>query len=181
VARITGQAIEPYMKANVFTPFGMTASGYVWNEEIAKRMARPHDRTGKPEENKKSKPADAARYGSSGALLTTPDDYAKFLLEVIDPKPADEFRLSAASLREMLRPQVKTDAYLYKSSWGLGWQIRHAENGDIIGHGGDNEGFHAACGASVARKSAYVVMTNGENGWELIQRRLAEDLVAHVL
>jgi CubicO group peptidase (beta-lactamase class C family) len=169
------------MKANLFAPFGMTSSGYVWTKAFAERMARPHDSIGKPLDNKKSTVADVARYGSSGALLTTPADYAKFLIEVIDPKAADAFRLNEASRKEMLRPQVKVDAYLYASSWALGWQVRHANWGDVIGHGGDNLGFHAMCGASVERRSGYVVMTNGEAGWQLIQRKLAEDLVFRVL
>ncbi len=181
VARLTRQPIEPYMAANLFTPFGMTSSGYAWTREFAQRMARPHGTAGNPKENKKSTAADVARYGSSGALLSTPGDYAKFLLEVIDPKPADAYRLNAASLKEMLRPQVKVSAYLFPCSWALGWQVRHSEGGDVILHGGDNEGFHSMCGASVERKSGFVVMTNGEDGWQLIQRRLVEDLVARVL
>jgi len=181
VERLSGQPIEPYMKANLFAPFGMVSSGYVWNQEFEKRMARPHDSMGKPTDNKKSTVADAARYGSSGALLTTPAEYAKFLVEVIDPKPADAFRLNPTSLKEMVRPHVKVNAYLFPSAWALGWQIRHAAYGDVICHGGDNEGFHSMCGASVARKSGFVVMTNGENGYQLIKQKLFEDLVLRVL
>ena len=48
-----------------------------------------------------------ASYGVAGGLCTTPTDYAKFLIEVIDPKPSDAFRLKKESLEEMLRPQVK--------------------------------------------------------------------------
>lgn len=181
VARLTRQPIEPYMSANLFGPFGMTSSGYAWTKAFAERMARPHGTAGNPKENKKSTGADVARYGSSGALLSTPTDYARFLLEVIDPKPADAFRLSAASHKEMLRPHVKVSAYLFPCSWSLGWQVRHTDDGDVICHGGDNEGFHSMCGASVERKSGFVVMTNGEDGWQLIQRRLSEDLVSRVL
>lgn len=65
-------------------------------------------------------PVDAARYGSAGNLHSTAKEYAKFLVEIIDPKPEDAFRLSAASLHEMLRPQVKITDTL---SWGLGWAI----------------------------------------------------------
>jgi hypothetical protein len=57
--------------------------------------------------DRNSTPIEAARYGSAGNLHSTAKDYAKFLIEIIDPKPPDAFRLSAASLHEMLRPQVK--------------------------------------------------------------------------
>ncbi len=163
--------IEAYMKANLFAPFGLTSSGYVWNGTFERRMARPHDRKGRPLDNKKSTATDAARYGSSGALLTTPTDYAKFLIEVMDPKPSDAFRLNEASLKEMLRPQVKVELNdEYSISWSLGWRIAQTRDGDFFSHGGDNAGFHSIAEASVDRKSAFVIMTNGDNGPELLKR-----------
>jgi hypothetical protein len=48
-----------------------------------------------------------ARYGAAAALLTTRTDYAKFLLEFLNPKPPDNLRLNEASRTEMLRSQVK--------------------------------------------------------------------------
>jgi len=35
-------SIDAYMKANVLVPFGMTSSGYFWNDTIEKHMARGH-------------------------------------------------------------------------------------------------------------------------------------------
>jgi CubicO group peptidase (beta-lactamase class C family) len=172
VAHVTGQPIEPFMKANLFAPFGMASSGYVWNDMFEKRLARPHDKKGKPFDNKKSTATDAARYGSSGALLTTPTDYAKFLIEVIDPKASDAFRLTKKRLEEMLHPQVKVDDK-YSSSWALGWQVQYSEKRNVIMHGGDNEGFHAFSAASVDGKSGYVMMTNGENGAGVLKKLMA--------
>jgi len=48
-----------------------------------------------------------AKYGATASLLTTPTDYAKFVLKIIQPKPADAFRLNEKSRQELLRPQVK--------------------------------------------------------------------------
>ena len=53
-------------------------------------------------------------------LHTTPGDYAKFLVEIVDPKPADAFRLNEPSRRDYLRPQFKRDEI---TSSGLGWVI----------------------------------------------------------
>lgn len=171
VAQVTAQPIEQFMKANIFVPFGMASSGYVWNAAFGTLMARPHDQKGNAFDNKKSTAADAARYGSSGALLTTPTDYAKFVIEVIDPKQSDAFRLNKSSLKEMLRPQVRvTDVGEYSISWALGWRVAHTTNGDVINHGGDNKGFHSWADASVERKSGFVIMTNGENGRELLKK-----------
>ena len=74
----------------------------------------------------------------------------------------------------MLRPQVKVDDLI---SWALGWQIIHSEKGNFISHGGDNKGFHAFVVASVERKSGYVIMTNGENGVEVLRKLIMGETV----
>lgn len=157
----TEPSIDAYMKANLLGPFGMASSGYFWNDAMERHMARGHDEKGKRSEmsRKPNGPA-VARYGMVGGLCTTPTDYAKFLIEIIDPKPSDAFRLNKSSLEEMLRPQVKRNA---ESSWALGWEINHTPNGDFLRHGGGNPGFSCLVAASVERKSGYVIMTNGEN------------------
>lgn len=127
-------------------------------------------------DNKKSTATDVARYGSAGALLATATDYAKFLIEVIDPKASDAFRLSKASLTEMLRPQVRVaDGDGYSISWALGWRIAHTVNGDFVSHGGDNTGFHSTAEVSLKDKSGFVILTNGDNGVDLL-KKLAPDI-----
>lgn len=166
---------DTYMTASLLEPFGMHSSGYVWTDTFAKNMARPHDRQGAPLENKKSTAAVVARYGSMGALLTTATDYAKFLIEVIEPKAPDAFRLNTASVKEMLRPQVKVmEGDGYSISWALGWRIAQTPNGTFVSHGGDNTGFHSTAEISVERKSGYVILTNGEGGVDLIKKLAPE-------
>jgi CubicO group peptidase (beta-lactamase class C family) len=168
--KVCGTDIDAYMKANLLTPLGMTSSGYLWNDTLEKHAARPHDRVGKPLTKKKPNAPSVARYGSAGGLHATPTDYAKFLIEVIEPKPSDAFRLKKESLAEMVRPHVKTNDP-FKSSWALGWQILHTERGDLIAHGGYNKGFHSFAAGSVTRKNGYVVMMNGDN--EAVVKKLA--------
>jgi CubicO group peptidase (beta-lactamase class C family) len=169
--------IAAYLSANLLEPFGMTSSGYVWSETFEKHAARPHDAEGKPLTKAKPKPTDAARYAAAGGLHTTPTDYARFLIEVINPKESDAFRLTAASLKEMIRPQVKVDD---SHSWALGWEIYRGLKGDLIMHGGNQKGFHAFAVASVERKSGVVIMTNGDNGWKL-NTRVIEEVVGRYL
>jgi CubicO group peptidase (beta-lactamase class C family) len=160
-----------YMIANLLNPFRMTSSGYVWNEAVGAKMARPHDKNGLPLPIDKRSAVDVARYGSAGALHATPTDLAKFLIEVMSPKPADNYRLNDANRKEMLRPQIDlppldylADGRLLKLSWALGWTVLHLESGDIHCHGGDNEGFHSMCAMSLSKKSGFVVMNNGDGG-----------------
>jgi glycerol-3-phosphate cytidylyltransferase-like family protein len=95
----------------------------------------------------------------------------------MNPKPADAYRLNEASRKEMLRPQVSVPNVSPKMSWALGWQIWHLNKGDIVAHGGDFKGFHSEAAMSVLRKTGFVIMTNGENGTELIWKRLIKDFV----
>lgn len=160
--------IDEYLKKTLLRPFGMSASGYVWNETLEKLTANPHDPNGEPLEKKRPRAPDAARYASAGGLHSTPTEYAKFIIEVLKAPPADEFRLSQASVREMLRPHIKTD-YPFPSSWALGWQINHTPRGDLVQHGGDNTGFRSFAVVSPKHKTACVIMTNGENGTAIIR------------
>ena len=169
--------IDPYLRANVFEPFGMAASVYVWNDTL-RNYAAPHDAEGKPSARRKTRATTAARYGAAGGLHTTPTDYAKFLIEVIKPRASDAFRLSKDSLAEMLRSHAKINDSI---SQALGWQIRHTDNGDFIMHSGGNPGFAAFVVASVQRKSGLVIMTNGDNGHLVIEKLLLGDILHQFL
>ena len=165
------------MAANLLRPFGMTHSGYVWTAAIGRNQAGAHDKEGKPFARRRSSATDVARYGSAGALLTTAVDYAKFLIEVMAPKPADAFRLNPASRAEMLRPQIAVPDSPLPMSWALGWQVWRLEQEQAIAHGGDDDGFHSQSVFLPSRKSGFVVLTNGDGGVDLIWKRLLTDVM----
>lgn len=174
--RVCATDFGDYMEANLLRPFGMNSSGYVWTPAMAEKLARPHDKNGKPMPQKPSTAVDVARYGSAGSLMTTATDYAKFLIEVMQPKPADLYRLNEASRAEMLRPHIEVP-FPFKASWALGWQIWHLEKGDVVAHGGDNDGWHSESAFSPDRKTGFVILTNGDNGASMIWDRLLKPLV----
>jgi CubicO group peptidase (beta-lactamase class C family) len=134
-------------------------------------MAVPHDENGAPKTRGPGKPTDSARYAAAGGLLTTPTDYAKFLIEVLDPKPADPFHLTSKSVADMLRPQINvTSTKDYDVLWSLGWRVVRTKKGIIFNHGGDNPGFHCLAEFSPARKTGYVIMTNGDSGPQFLEK-----------
>ena len=91
----------------------MTSSRIVKDEPYARRIAQPHDRRRQADRgkapNRSGAAADLAIYGAAASLTATTADYGRFLREILDPKPADAFRLSERGLREYLRPQMKRD------------------------------------------------------------------------
>lgn len=185
--RVCASDIDDYIKARLFIPFGMKSSGYVWNPSLAERLALPHDAGGKAMPGHRWSAVEAARWASSGGLLTTPADYARFLIEVMSPRRNDAFRLNRDSLDEMIRPLVRVpdgqrgSAWALGSSWGLGWQLFDTASGPVVAHGGDSPGFHNFAAASIAHKSAFVVMTNGEGGKQVIEQLIAPDSLNRLL
>jgi len=163
------------MESRVIKPLGMTSSSYVLNPHFAKRRARPHDVNGNPLPYRPSRAIDLARYGAAGGLITTPADYAKFLMQIIDPMPQDDHHLSAASLREMTTPQIEVSkADDYTIAWGLGWRIASTPKRVYFGHDGANPGFQCIAEACAADRTGFVLMTNSDNGKKLLEKLAPE-------
>ena len=177
--RVCATDFEEYMSANLLRPFGMNSSGYVLTPAMESSLARPHDKDGKPMQQMAAAAQDVAigvaRYGSAGSLMTTAADYARFLIEVMQPRP-DDYRLNEASLKEMLKPHIEAAGPI-KASWALGWQILHLEQGDVMAHGGDFGGWHSQSAFSPERKTGFVILTNGENGVAMIWNELLPPLM----
>jgi CubicO group peptidase (beta-lactamase class C family) len=163
--RVCATDIDQFLTANVLKPFGMRSSGYFVTDANQRKMALPHDNEGNLLPHGRPTGPSVTRYASAGALLTTPTDYANFIIQILDPKKPDTFRLKKETIEQMLKPHTKVVTGKFTSSWALGWQIQ--DNG-LFNHGGDNNGFHCHSIASRQSKSAFVIMTNGERGAELI-------------
>jgi hypothetical protein len=102
------------------------------------------------------------------------------MLEILAPKGADEFRLRPSTIAQMVRPQVETHDK-YNTAWGLGFAIYRTKNGDIVGHGGDNDGFHCISLMSLSHNAGIVVMTNSEGGSWLLNKLVTGDLLTPFL
>jgi CubicO group peptidase (beta-lactamase class C family) len=176
--KVCATDIDAYMKSNVLSPLGMTSSGYFWDDALEPRLARRHDAGGTPMKMFRPTGPAVARYASAGGLLTTASDYAKFVSAVLEPRDGDPLRLSRKSVSEMLTPQIKVDGAV---SWALGWAVAHPPGGDVIFHAGGTSGTHCLTMASVPRKTAVIVMTNGQNGYKLIEKLKVSDVVTKLL
>ena len=166
VEELTGKSFERFMLDNILKPLGMNSSRITWDLKSVGQIAKPHDETGKRYAGKFSTPGTAAeqaegiaRYGAAAMLLTTPTDYAQFLLEFLSPKPADDFRLNAASRNEMLRPQVKRS-----NGWeGMAWPLEQHEGvPTVFTHAGQDAGWYCFTAGCVERRSGLMIMLNGD-------------------
>lgn len=163
--------IADYLHQNILVPFGMTSSSYLWSEQLGKNAAAAHDVEWKIMEKKHQGAVDMARYASAGGLLTNAKDFAKFIISLFEGKSNDPFRLNAASLAEMFRPQVKLplDEQIDGcTSWALGWGVIESPKGNVIVHSGGHPGFRSLSMASVEKKSGFVALTNSDHGGKVI-------------
>lgn len=69
----------------------------------------------------------------ASSLYSTPTEYARFMSEIIQPSREDAYRLSEASIAEMLKPKIRV---FFSITWGLGWGIQHDSDGESFWHWG---------------------------------------------
>jgi CubicO group peptidase (beta-lactamase class C family) len=176
VEQITGKPLNEYMTEAVFTPLGMTSTGYVWRPDFDALTATGHDSDGKPAELWKPKEA-----GAASTLNTTAKDYALFVEAVLYGKG-----LKPATLHEMETPQIALDPecricikrepkQLSKNLfWGLGWGIQRTEQSNALWHWGDNGVFKCFVMAEPKTKSGVVMFANSQNGLEVAKPVIEE-------
>jgi CubicO group peptidase (beta-lactamase class C family) len=179
VEEITGTSFETFMRENVLRPLGMTSSFITWDMNSVRQIAKPHDESGARIAGKYVTPpagpeaADGiARYGAAAMLMTTPTDYAKFLLEFLSPKPADDSRLNDASRSEMLRPQFTKNDRAWE---GLAWALEQHEGTPMLfTHAGQDAGYYCFTAGSTERRSGLMVMLNGDAYVQFLMAMLAD-------
>ncbi len=190
VERISGEPLEAFMQQNLLQPLGMRNSSFDWNERYEKTAAQGHNEAGErmpgknfyeryrsfsPDQKERIRelqPEDAAP-SAAFSLTSTPSDYARYMIEIMQPSPRDGSRLSEKTLAEMLKPQAKvTDAI----SWGLGWGLEHNPDGDVFWHWGNATTLqHFAVGYK-RQGMGIIIMTNSSNGL-----RLCKELVPRAI
>ena len=178
VVEVTGKPFEAFMRDDILLPLGMTSSRVTWDLEYATRIAKPHDENGKRYAGKFVTPATGtereegmARYGAAATLMTTAADYAQFLLALVNSTPADDHRLSEASLREMMRPQVEKTTNTWE---GLAWHLEQHEGIPLVfTHAGQDPGYYCVTAGSVERQCGLMVMFNGDTYVPMLMKMLA--------
>ena len=176
VEQITGEPLESYAQWTLFAPLGLKHTSFTWEEKFDAIIAGGHDAGGQP--------LGKTRYTHPNAaysLYVSAEDYARFLLTILSPRPAAPHLLTSSLIDTMLSHQVVADtrepvqragrARAHGVFWGLGWCINSTSQGDIVHHSGSNRsGFRCFSQFSPSRGSGIVIMTNSAGGTELWTR-----------
>jgi tetratricopeptide (TPR) repeat protein len=133
----------------------MNDSSYVWLDSYERKIAYNHDSFGQliPERYKHT------RGLACCSLLTTADDYAKFVIAAMNGK-----LLKRETWNEMVKPQIALGQNAPQLFWGLGWGIEKTSDGESLWHWGDSGISKSYVTAFLPKKNAVVFFANSDNG-----------------
>ena len=145
VEKVSGQSYEAFLRENIFTPLGMTNSGYDSNTAIIPGRASgyvpgPGGLTNAPY-------TDMHVPHGAGALYSTTGDLLRWTQGLYGGK-----LLKPASLEKMTTP--------YKDDYALGLVVHTVNGRKVIEHGGGIEGFNAQVAYYPESKTTVVVLAN---------------------
>jgi CubicO group peptidase (beta-lactamase class C family) len=153
----------------VFGPLGMTRSTYDQPLPAGSRdVALAHDGAGRPITGGPHVYPELAAAG----LWTTANDLARFVIDLQRSAGSDQGEvLSAATARTMLTPEP--------AGWALGFKIIGEGRDQAFFHDGSNAGYKATLIGHPETGDGAVILTNGDQGYQLGQDILRGIAVAY--
>lgn len=159
---VSTEALSVVFNKEVAEPLGIDRLYFDWNEDIAQNKAAGHF-GGEPTDNTVEWEAEwkEDRFGAAGGIHTDAENYAKFLLALLQRKG-----LSETSFNELFHQQVAldddtVDAQLFKASgWSLGLGMIPTSSGMSYYHGGNNGDFQSWFFIHPEKASGIVYFTN---------------------
>ncbi len=163
---VTGMPFPTLMQEQVLGPLGMKQSTYVqplprdWEAEAAVA----HDSAGQPIAGRWHVYPEMAAAG----LWTTPSDLARFVLALS--------RAHQGQPDALLKPELAKEMFTrQRGNYGLGIVLNGKGQSLSFSHGGSNEGYRCHLVGFPATGQGAVLMTNSDNGDDLIEE-LLDDL-----
>lgn len=159
IEKVSGQSYEEFMNENIFTPAGMTFTGYrmpEWDKKVVAHWYRGEKDNGTPLE--KNYPQ--WHLLGNGGILSTTEDMFRWHQALLEDKV-----LSAAVKKKMFTP--------FLNEYGYGWDVIQREMGTLIQHdGGSMLGNSAEMRRYIDAKTVTILFCNQSYG----QRALFEAL-----
>ncbi|MFC4263708.1 serine hydrolase [Ferruginibacter yonginensis] len=145
----------------IFVPLKMNDSKYIWNNNVdTTRLALGYNSNGEIYQTVKNRIPNAA-----DDLLTTIEDYGKFLVSVINGEG-----LAKDVFEDMTSNQVATKNGKY---FGLGFEIyRFADGNFALSHGGADKGVQTIVFIIPKTKQGLLIFTNVDDGYKVYEKLL---------
>ncbi len=153
IRNTTDVGLDSIFYNEIVIPIGAKHMYYTWNAYTSDNKAMGH-RKGKI--TNKGPQHKIKIFSSSHSLHTESYDYAKFLIEVMNPKVINQNLVD-----EMLQKQVNLPSKNgFGSGWSLGFEIDSTSHGIRYIHTGDNGDFKTYCHFYKDKKMGIVFMSN---------------------
>jgi CubicO group peptidase (beta-lactamase class C family) len=149
IEKVAGQSYEKFVVDNLFTPLGMSDSGYDSNSAIIKRRANGYVRG--PAGFANATYIHMSIPHAAGALYSTTADLLKWEQALFAGKV-----VSKASLDRMITP--------FKNDYGLGITSTVVNGRRVVAHGGGIDGFNTMLAYYPDSKTVVVVLSNVAGG-----------------
>ncbi len=157
----TGAPFAELVRKTVLAPLGMSRSTEQQPLQASRlaHAAWPHDGAGAPI------PGGPHTYPEMAAagLWTTAEDLARFAIELQRAASGRQGRVLTADMGRLMTTRVKGD-------YGLGVSILGSAKAPYFYHDGSNAGYKATLLGYPASGDGVVVLTNGDQGYELGQK-----------
>lgn len=179
--KLTGKRLEQLMRQEIFEPFGMATSSYIWQPRFERDYAVGHRANGTVYPKDKDNAARAA-----STLETTTEDYARFLRAVLRGEG-----LTRASWKEIFSPQVyirfrtqfgpgateeTTANDAIELSYGLGWGLLRTPHGRGAFKEGHGDGFQHYSIVFPESGLGVLLMSNSDNAEGIFDQLLEATL-----
>lgn len=160
----TGYLFYKAAESILFQPLNMPRSSYQNTlPGSVGNIAKAHNRNGDPvalPRGYQSMPEVAA-----SGLWTTPTDFSKIMIMLMEAYQGKNSYLSQATVRDMMTP-------VEPGEYGLGPRIKQEKNDIQFSHGVANDSYRASFIGSLDSKNGIIIFTNGTSGSDLINELL---------
>jgi CubicO group peptidase (beta-lactamase class C family) len=180
VEAITGSPLDRFAEQELFAPLDLTHTSYVWSPDIERNLASGHREDSSFKDRSRYRKANGAY-----SLYTTPTEYARLMLTLMNPPGTGARVFTPASVDLMLRRAQRVDdadavarpgkARSVATYRALGWSLEVTAEGDIVQHSGSNStGFRVFGQFNRDKGSGLVIFTNGDQGSRVHQAIVAQ-------
>ena len=163
VEAILQSPLEKIASKEVFIPFNMQSSSFIWQPSFEPKAAYSY--------NKEGEIVDRPEFFlPSGAysLMTTATDFNNFIQAVVSGTGLknESYKMMLNDLVEVKKADSSERAASSHIKWALGIGVQKNELGKAVWHWGDNGSYKAFVIAFPDRQTSFCYFTNSENGFD---------------